>query len=527
MSWKTFKTVKYFIPSYIKDNLETTSSYKLALFDLDQTLINRSNSRNPIYNLKEGDEWVYLGEVIEKFEELKDEGWTIIIVTNQSSYNDIVFNYIDSFRQNILETLEWEPLIFISMAKSKTSDEYRKPEIGIIKMIYSILNITKFSKSKLPDINDPGKIMKLIPHSSKDKSKEKKKGKGKDEDEDEDKSKEKKKGKGKDEDKSEGKDKDKDEGKDEDEDEEKEKGKNKGKDEDEDEEKGKEKEKGKGKEKSEEKEKGKNKDKDKEKGKSKEKGKDKEKGKEEEKGKNKGKEKDEDEGKGKSKDEEKEIGKEKDEEKGKDEGKDEEKGKEKESKLKDAFFCGDAVGEEDEYPAYTWGNADYQFSLNAGYRFIRPIDLFPSNIKEIIKKIIKKDYGIVIMMGIQGSGKSTFAEKLVKKSDGDYTLISKDILKTKPKIKNAVINALKNNEKIIIDGTHPTFESRKEWIDLAEENDVKYCIVWMVKSGHAFNAQRDVKISTIALNIYTKNFQDPRWIDEERSKRNKNVFLVW
>ena len=51
--------------------------------------------------------------------------------------------------------------------------------------------------------------------------------------------------------------------------------------------------------------------------------------------------------------------------------------------------------------------------------------------------------------------------------------------------------------------------TRKEWIDFI--GDVKWCIVWSIRSGHAFNSLREgkEKIADAGLNMYTKNFEEP------------------
>lgn len=340
MSWNNYESVEYYIPIYKK-----RKNYKFAIFDLDGTLITRSNARNPKYPLKEDDKWEYLGDIIEKFRDLRENKWTIVIVTNQSRFNQIVFNQIESVRKDVEEKLGWSPFIFIS----KMKDRYRKPDIGTINLLFNFLNITNFNE-KIKNQNL--ELIKKINIETKN----------------------------------------------------------------------------------------------------------------------------------------------------------------KESFLKDAFVCGDAIGKEDPYPPYQWSNIDLKFAENLGFDFIRPIDFFQSNKKEIMEKV--KDFQMIIMIGNQGSGKSTFAKKLAKKYD--FIVLEKDVLKTK--IKKSVLENIKIGNKIIIDGTHSSQKSRDEWIEISKEYGLKYAFVWIIRQGISFNEQRETKIPDIALNIYTKNFEEPD---------NQLVFKVW
>lgn len=68
---------------------------------------------------------------------------------------------------------------------------------------------------------------------------------------------------------------------------------------------------------------------------------------------------------------------------------------------------------------------------------------------------------MIIMMGIQGSGKSTFCAK----DFPEYTRINLDTLRTRKKENDALWLAINRKENIIIDNTNPTVSDRKKYIE--------------------------------------------------------------
>ena len=60
-----------------------------------------------------------------------------------------------------------------------------------------------------------------------------------------------------------------------------------------------------------------------------------------------------------------------------------------------SYFSGDAVGPSDKFLPYQWGSADYDFSVNCGFNFIRHIDLFG------VSNVIPTQ-DLVIMVGMPG-----------------------------------------------------------------------------------------------------------------------------
>ena len=76
---------------------------------------------------------------------------------------------------------------------------------------------------------------------------------------------------------------------------------------------------------------------------------------------------------------------------------------------------------------------------------------------------------MIIMMGIQGSGKSTFCAK----NFSEYTRINLDTLRTRKKEKDALWLAINRKENIIIDNTNPTASDRKKYIEAGKASQYR------------------------------------------------------
>lgn len=185
------------------------------------------------------------------------------------------------------------------------------------------------------------------------------------------------------------------------------------------------------------------------------------------------------------------------------------------SEIDNILVSGDAVGNDDLYPPYRWDNTDLYFyenikKLYEKTKFIRPIDLFPSNEEKIFDKIHET---VVIFVGNPGSGKSTFANRLEKKG---YTILCQDELKTVNKMLKISKEILKKGGKIVIDATNPSIEKRKLWIELSYLSS----IVWFIRNGYHFNNCRQHKIPDVVYNIYSKNFKEP-------TKNETKIYKIW
>ena len=76
---------------------------------------------------------------------------------------------------------------------------------------------------------------------------------------------------------------------------------------------------------------------------------------------------------------------------------------------------------------------------------------------------------MAIMIGIQGSGKSTFCKEHLS----GFTRISLDELHTRSKETAALEKAIQDHCDIVVDNTNPTIEERKRYLELAKANGYK------------------------------------------------------
>ena len=185
-------------------------------------------------------------------------------------------------------------------------------------------------------------------------------------------------------------------------------------------------------------------------------------------------------------------------------------------KIKRSLMCGDAICEFDSNPRYRWSNSDYEFYLNLknyiNIEFWRPDELFESNTEKILDEISEK---LIIMVGNQGSGKTTFAEEL--KNRYNYVVLSKDVLKTDNKVKKLAEQYLLDGFSVVIDATNPSYEIRQKWLNLTSDS----AIVWMVRDGRPFNQLREKPIKDVAYNVYSSKFEIP---DEDSETKVYKVF---
>ena len=74
---------------------------------------------------------------------------------------------------------------------------------------------------------------------------------------------------------------------------------------------------------------------------------------------------------------------------------------------------------------------------------------------------------MVVMMGIQGSGKSTFYQKYLK---DDYVRINLDTLKTRHREQLLIQNCINHGRNIAIDHTNPTKADRQDYFLWRQED---------------------------------------------------------
>ena len=100
---------------------------------------------------------------------------------------------------------------------------------------------------------------------------------------------------------------------------------------------------------------------------------------------------------------------------------------------------------------------------------------------------------MIIMMGLQGSGKSTFYEKYLSKN---HVRVNLDTLKTRNKEHLLIDECLSEGKNFAIDNTNPTRADRARYISLAQENGyyiIGYFMESKIKDCIARNALREGK----------------------------------
>lgn len=213
-----------------------------------------------------------------------------------------------------------------------------------------------------------------------------------------------------------------------------------------------------------------------------------------------------------------------------------------------SFYSGDAAGRDSDHSI-----SDLFFANNIGLKFILPEtitkladikqhiqaqDKIDNNLQNIdnpydginvadyvgkysaqlIRDIKRRKYNILILMGRPGSGKSEFAAKL-----NDFTYINSELFTTKAKYLKELNMYLNEDKNIIIDGTHPSKESRNTIISIIKThnnyNNKKIAIIWFnipeIISKHLNNYRVQItkgqvkKIPNVVYRVYNKKFDEP------------------
>lgn len=167
------------------------------------------------------------------------------------------------------------------------------------------------------------------------------------------------------------------------------------------------------------------------------------------------------------------------------------------------FYCGDAIGSNCQFPPFQWGDSDLQFAINANVKFRDPIEVFGSNFNSVIPR-----EQLVIMMGSQGSGKTTNAKRLEQlgfihmEQDAEHNLLAKFRI-------NIIFDHIFNGKQVIVDACHPASNKRQEWINEAESRGVSWVILWCCRDGKIFNKLRENPVTEKCYPTYTKYFTKP------------------
>lgn len=170
--------------------------------------------------------------------------------------------------------------------------------------------------------------------------------------------------------------------------------------------------------------------------------------------------------------------------------------------VNNSFYCGDAVGIHDTFEPYKWSSDDLYFSNNIGFNFIRPIDLFKSETIDI-----NKNYNFIMMMGNQGSGKTSYAKWL--ELNYGYIRYSQDEIGDLKKQRDSMFKNLCEGKRIVLDATFALRENRNYFLQMIYSVQCRTCIVWSIRDGRPFDKLRPNSKSKFYHPRYTKSFNSP------------------
>ena len=118
---------------------------------------------------------------------------------------------------------------------------------------------------------------------------------------------------------------------------------------------------------------------------------------------------------------------------------------------------------------------------------------------------------IIILMGLQGSGKSTFYKTYLEDS---FVRVNLDTLKTRYQEDLLIKECIKKGESFAVDNTNPTRLERKKYIDIAKIEGyrvVGYFLESKIKDCMARNALREGKarVPDIAIAATSNKLEIP------------------
>ena len=153
---------------------------------------------------------------------------------------------------------------------------------------------------------------------------------------------------------------------------------------------------------------------------------------------------------------------------------------------------------------------DSLFAARIGLTFLTP-DQLPLQ----LEPEFPNQQELIIMVGQQGSGKTTWAIKIAE--EYDYDIVAAEpipyqqafVAKDKTKRLKLIGQLLGDGRSVIADATHPSKSSRADLIALAKRLKIGVRIFWVARPGRLYNQERAKPVSDIALRSYTKNFERP------------------
>ena len=120
---------------------------------------------------------------------------------------------------------------------------------------------------------------------------------------------------------------------------------------------------------------------------------------------------------------------------------------------------------------------------------------------------------MILMMGLQGSGKSTFCRKFLGET---YVYVNLDTLKTRHREKLLIQECVEQGKSFIVDNTNPTREDRQRYIPDAKAAGYRvigYFMESKLKACIERNEQREgaAKIPSMAIAATSNRLQMPSY----------------
>lgn len=133
----------------------------------------------------------------------------------------------------------------------------------------------------------------------------------------------------------------------------------------------------------------------------------------------------------------------------------------------------------------------------------------------IQKDVTYMEKQLIILMGVQGSGKSTFCQRYFK--DG-YVRINLDMLKTRHREKLLINECLHDGRSYVVDNTNPTKADRERYIPQAKAKGYKvvgYFMESKLQVCIARNEQRkgEEKIPPQAIAATSNKLEMPQYAE--------------
>ena len=142
---------------------------------------------------------------------------------------------------------------------------------------------------------------------------------------------------------------------------------------------------------------------------------------------------------------------------------------------------------------------------------------------------------VILMVGVQGSGKSTVAREWLAKAEPGYVVLSNDLLGGRDKTMAALRANLTAGNSCVVDNTHVDIETRRKFLDIANEFKVpSRAFVMTTTFEHARHnnifrqiidtTKEHAKIGEALMHQYKNKYQEPS-VDEGFSEIVKINFV--